>query len=279
MEKILLALDAHQLETNTIDFACYIARLTGSKLTGVFLEDILQEDMTYVPGTTRPTCTGRSGKTCDEQEDGSMDIVSHNIKRFKESCICRETTGLIHRDRGIPLSEVVEESRFADLIIVDPVTSFSKSDRSIPSRFVKDVLLDSECPVLIAPYSFDGLDKVIFTYNGTQSSVFAIKQFTYLFPALSDKKAIVVNVSRGDNQSIEQQFKMKEWLKAHYQDVEFVILKGDATDEMFGYLIEKKNAMVVMGAYGRSLLSRFFQPSHARLVVKTVNLPVFITHY
>jgi len=36
MEKILLALDAHQLETNTIDFACFIAKLTGSKLTGVF---------------------------------------------------------------------------------------------------------------------------------------------------------------------------------------------------------------------------------------------------
>ena len=279
MEKILLALDAHQLETNTIDFACFIAKLAGSKLTGVFLEDVLQEEMTYVPGGARPTCVGRSERASGEQEAGTGDIVSHNIKRFKESCVCRETTGLIHRDRGIPLSEVVEESRFADLIIVDPVTSFSKSNRGVPSRFVKDVLLDSECPVLIAPYSFDGLDKVIFAYNGTQSSVFAIKQFTYLFPGLSDKKAIVVNVSREDKQSIEQQFKMKEWLKAHYQDVEFVILKGDATDEMFGYLIEKRNAMVVMGAYGRSLLSRFFQPSHARLVVKTVNLPVFITHY
>ena len=277
MEKILLALDAHQLETNTIDFACFIAKLTNSKLTGVFLEDVLSEDVTGLRSSASPTCIGRSGLSSEEQ--GDTDLVGHNIKRFKESCLCRETTGLIHRDRGIPLSEVVEESRFADLIIVDPVTSFSKSDRSIPSRFVKDVLLDSECPVLIAPYSFDGLDKVIFAYNGTSSSVFAIKQFTHLFPGLSDRKAIVVSVNKGEKQSIEQQFKMKEWLKAHYRDVEFVILKGDATDEMFGYLIEKKNAIVVMGAYGRSLLSRFFHPSHARLVVKTVNLPVFITHY
>ena len=279
MEKILLALDAHQPETNTIDFACFIARLTDSKLTGVFLEDILQEEMTYVAGTAKPTCIGRPEKASGEPEGVPVDIVSRNISRFKESCICRETRSLIHRDRGIPLSEVVEESRFADLIIVDPVTSFSKSDRSVPSRFVKDILLDSECPVLIAPYSFEGLDEIIFTYNGTQSAVYAIKQFTYLFPGLSGKKAIVVNVSRGDTESIEQQFKMKEWLKAHYRDVEFVILKGDASDEIFGYLIEKKSAMVVMGAYGRSLLSRFFQSSHARLIVRTVNLPVFITHH
>ena len=203
MEKILLALDAHQLETNTIDFACFIAKLAGSKLTGVFLEDVRQKEMTYVADTARPTCIGRPERASYEQEEGPVDIVSLNIKRFKESCVCRETTGLIHRDRGIPLSEVVEESRFADLIIVDPVTSFSKSNRGVPSRFVKDVLLDSECPVLIAPYSFDGLDKVIFAYNGTQSSVFAIKQFTYLFPGLSDRKAIVVNVSKDDKQSIE----------------------------------------------------------------------------
>jgi hypothetical protein len=276
MEKILLALDAHQLNTNAIDFGCFIARLTRSKLTGIFLENILQEDMTHIPGASIPSCVDRPGLVGDEEASPAGDIVSHNISRFKESCICRETTSLVHRDRGVLLSEVVEESRFADLIIVDPIIFFSRSDRTLSPSFVKDVLLDSECPVLMAPYSFDGLDQIIFTYNGSDSSVFAMKQFTYLFPGLSAKKAIVVNVSSGDTQAIEQQFKMKEWLKAHYLDVEFVILNGDPSDELFGYLIEKKNALVVLGAYGRSMLFRFFKPSHARLIVKTINLPVFI---
>lgn len=276
MEKILLALDAQRLNTSTIDFACFVAKLTHSKLTGLFLENILQEDMSNVPGAAAPTCVGRPGAISSEEEE--TDVVSQNIRRFKESCVCRETSHLIHRDRGIPLSEVMEESRFADLIIVDPVTSFSRTDREVPSRFVKDVLLEAECPVLVAPYSFDGIDTVIFMYNGSPSSVFAIKQFTYLFPDLAGKKAIILNV-RNDTSAIEQQFKMKEWLRAHYQDIEYVILKGDPTDEMFGYLIEKKNAMVVMGAFGRSLFSRFFKPSHARLVMKTINLPLFIAHH
>src|SRR5579872_3425005 len=43
MHKILLALDAHQLKTNAIDFSCYLARLTRSRLTGVFLEDVLAD--------------------------------------------------------------------------------------------------------------------------------------------------------------------------------------------------------------------------------------------
>jgi len=271
MEKIMLALDAHQLNMNTVDFACYIARLTRSKLTGVFLEGVTPEDYGYIPG---------SGDA--SYEDGGKDLteqqVMKTIEQFRESCICRETSNLVHRDRGMPLNEVLEESRFADLIILDPSTSFSRSDREVPSRFVKDVLEGSECPVLVAPYSWDAVEEVIFTYDGTESSVYAIKQFAYLFPGLSDKKAVVVSVRDGEGVALEQQFKIKEWLKAHYSQVEFVILKGSPSDELFGYLIGKKNAIVVMGAYGRTMFSRFFKPSQARLVMKSINLPVFIAH-
>ncbi|WP_431209531.1 hypothetical protein ACQ86N_25640 [Puia sp. P3] len=270
MEKIILAQDAHQLNMSTVDFACYIARLTRSKLTGVFLEGVSPEDYGYIPG---------SGDA--SYEDGGKDLteqqVMKTIEQFRESCICRETSNLVHRDRGMPLNEVLEESRFADLIILDPATSFSKADHDIPSRFVKEVLEGAECPVLVAPYSCDAIDEVILTYDGTESSVFAIKQFAHLFPGLSDKRAVVVSVSDMGG-ALEQQFKIKEWLKAHYPDVGFVVLRGSPSDELFGYLIGKKNAIVVMGAYGRTVFSRFFKPSQARLVMKSVNLPIFIAH-
>ncbi|MBS1603332.1 MAG: universal stress protein, partial [Bacteroidetes bacterium] len=235
MEKIMLALDAHQLNISTVDFACYIARLTRSKLTGVFLEGVNPEDYGYIPG---------SGDA--SYEDGGKDLteqqVTKTIEQFRESCICRETSNLVHRDRGMPLSEVLEESRFADLIIVDPSTSFSRSDRGIPSGFVKDVLEGSECPVLVAPYSFSAIEEIILTYDGSESSVFAIKQFAHLFPGLTDKKVVVVSVRDLEGGSLEQQYKIKEWLKAHYPQAEFVVLNGNASDELFGYLIEKKNA-------------------------------------
>ena len=39
MEKILVALDANHLNMNVLDFACFMAKLTNSKLIGVFWED------------------------------------------------------------------------------------------------------------------------------------------------------------------------------------------------------------------------------------------------
>jgi nucleotide-binding universal stress UspA family protein len=216
----------------------------------------------------------------EEISDNALasDPVLQNVHRFREACLCREVSARVHRDRGVPVGDILSESRFSDLIVVDPETSFRNVDNSFPGRFIRDVLLAAECPVIVSPYQFEALNEVIFAYNGTSSSVFAIKQFTYLFPELKKKKAVVVNVRNSEEEAIEEAYKMKEWLSAHYDEVDFTVLKGNASDELFAYLLEQKNAIVVLGAYGRGILSRFLKPSHASLLLRTINLPIFIAH-
>jgi nucleotide-binding universal stress UspA family protein len=273
MEKILLAMDGYKQNTYAIDFACYLAKLTHSRLTGVFLEGTPEGRLPGILRIDEP-------EGVEEMADGAFaaDPVLQHVHRFREACLCREVSARVHRDRGVPVGDILSESRFSDLIVVDPETSFCSVDKSFPGRFIRDVLLAAECPVVVSPYRFDGLNEVIFAYNGTSSSVFAIKQFTYLFPEFKNKKAVVVNVRNGDEAAIEEQYRMKEWLSAHYEEVEFVVLKGDVSDELFGYLLDRKDAIVVLGAYGRGILSRFLKPSHASLLLRTINLPIFIAH-
>ena len=261
MEKILLALDAVNLNMNTIEFGCYIARLTRSRLTGIFLEGSKEERP--VPVT--------SG-------DGAA-AVETNIHRFREACVCRETLSLVHRDRGVPLGEIIEESRFADLMIIDPEMAFNRKDALSPGRFVKDVLRSAECPVLIAPYTCGDMDEIVFAYDGSASCVFAIRQFAHLFPNLRTTTVKILNIREDEELAIEEQFKMKEWLRAHFDNLHFEVRHGGGvSDQLFANLIERKNAIVVLGAYGRNEVSNFFRPSHANLLVKTVNLPIFIAH-
>jgi len=277
MPKILLALDAHQLKTNAIDFACYLARLTRSRVTGVFLEDVLADrpDLAASIAYGMPLS---GAPTTGELQEQLATVTEENIRNLREACICREVVSRVHRDRGVPIGEIIGESRFADFIVVDPETSFAQRVESIPARFVSDMLVDAECPVVLSPNSFNRIDEIVFAYNGTASSVFAIKQFTYLFPEYREKKVQVVNVRQEDDNSIEESFKMKEWLNEHYSQVEFHLLKGGPTDKLFGYLLDRKYAFVVMGGYGRGIISRFFRPSHARLIMRTLNLPIFIAH-
>ena len=281
MEKILLAMDGYKQNTYAIDFACYLAKLTHSRLTGVFLEGTPEGDEPGIQRQEEPELMRQEEpKTVGHEASDTYaaDPVLQHVHRFREACLCREVPARVHRDRGVPTADILLESRFSDLIVVDPETSFRHADKAFPGRFIQDVLLAAECPVLVSPYNFDSLDEVIFAYNGTSSSVFAIKQFTYLFPEFKQKKAVVVNVRNDEGSAIQEQFKMKEWLSAHYEEVDFVSLKGDASDELFGFLLDRKNAIVVLGAYGRGILSRFLKPSHASLLLRTINLPIFIAH-
>jgi hypothetical protein len=162
---------------------------------------------------------------------------------------------------------------------VDPEMSFGGTGGGMPTRFIKEVLAKSECPVVIAPFSFYGIDEVLFAYDGSASSVFAIKQFIYLFPELADKKVTILQVLENDNETIVEKEKIGELLQQHYSNIGFQSLHGKAGDELFGHLIKKKNVFVVMGAFGRGMFSGFFKHSTGELIIKTINLPVFIAHH
>jgi hypothetical protein len=206
-------------------------------------------------------------------------IIENNISFFKEACGRRSAYCNIHRDRGVPAREIISESRFADVLVIDPCTSFKRQYEGAPTGFVRDILKEAECPVIISPERFTGVDELIFTYNGGKSAVFAIKQFTYLFPQLRDKKVTIVRVN-GDGQWEDQDmYNFKEWLQSHYSSISFDVLKGDADSRLFSYLLQRKNIFTVMGAYGRNALSQFFRKSQADLLIKTMSQPIFISHY
>ncbi|MFI5129156.1 MAG: hypothetical protein ACHQFX_04165, partial [Chitinophagales bacterium] len=206
-------------------------------------------------------------------------LTDNNIRFFKEACEKRSVGCTIHRDSGFPAKEVLIESRFADILVIDAATSFNKRYEGMPTDFVKNILKNAECPVIIAPESFDGIDEIIFTYNGSESSVFAIKQFTYLLPQLNNKKITIVQVNENGEWADEDRANFKEWLQDHYPSIHFEALKGDTNSELLGYLLTRKNVFIVMGAYGRTSVSNFFKHSRADILIKTISQPIFISHY
>lgn len=271
MRKILLAIDALNINFGAIDFACYVARLSKSKLTGLFLENSLYEeveDAAYVSA-------GANELSYNQRQA----ITEQNIHLFKEACEKRYVVANVHRDRGLPLNEIVEESRFADLLILEPGLTFRKKIVGAPSAFVRTVLTEAECPVIISPESFEGVNEIVFSYDGSKSAVFAIKQFTYLFPELCSKKTTLLEVDKNSEFTLHEKPKIIEWMKAHYTDVHIEMLTGTVEDELFKHLIEKKDLIVVMGAFGRNAVSAFFKESRATLIMRTTNLPIFIAHY
>ena len=275
MEKILLVINAVNPGIPALDFACHVAGLTNSKITGIFLENPeayeinvpeKEYDSKYLDPKTSVICRYRQS------------MIEKNIYSFKDTCQSKSVRYTIHRNKGIPLPEIIRESRYADLIIVSSATSFHESYEELPSAFVKDLLRSAECPVIVAPANFEAIDEILFACNNNSSSAYAIRQFTYLFPELHEKRAILLQVNKEGEWPGQEQYDLTEWLQNHYSAIGFDALKGTAEDKLFDYLGKRKNVFIVMGAYGRSALSNFFTPSHADVLIKSINQPIFIAH-
>jgi hypothetical protein len=233
MEKILFALDATKLDNNTLEFSCYLSLLTQSKLYGVFLENIVAEEKPVLKHVHGVSYVDWVVDEKSEKHKAKMELIEKNISLFEATCTEKGISYDVHRDDYVPASELIEESRFADVLVVDAETSFKKHDEETPTAFLTEILKKSECPVIIAPEKFEAVDEIIFTYNTSPSSVFAIKQFTYLFPQLSNKKVTIIQVNEEGKWKAAEKYKFQEWLKQHYTNLNFTAIMGKGDTELF----------------------------------------------
>src|SRR5688572_30310001 len=105
MEKILLAIDALKINMAALDFACYLGRLTNSRVTGVFLENLVADEKAVLT-----TAYGKpyDNREIDESAPGWVDkreLIERNIRQFKKACKDRSVRYNMHRDRGVPADE------------------------------------------------------------------------------------------------------------------------------------------------------------------------------
>jgi len=278
MEKILLAIDAYNPDQNAIEFACYLGRLTESKITGIFLENVTADQKAVLPDGHETPSAEYDADDYWIQNLARIERIEKNIQFFRQKCAAEDVLCRVHRDRGFPATELIEESRFADLIVINAGFSMNTHYQGSPTDFVNDILKNAECPVVLAPENFDGINEIIVAYNGSASSVFALKQFTYLFPQLGDKKITAVQVNETGRWEEEGKYNFSEWLRIHYRNVHFEALTGETDRALFDYLVKRKGVLLVMGAYGRNALSQFIKHSRAELLIKTLTQPIFIAH-
>lgn len=275
MNNILWLVNPVTFKEKEFYFPAYLCRLNNSTLSVITMHATVMHELKLRSNdimfpTSEFTISGA------EQEVES-ELFEKGIELLKK---CGEENGVSMQIKyavGDPLQQMVEESMFADLIIVHAGLTFAAGDTFVPSEFVMNVLPHAKCPVIVMPENMQEIKELFFTYNGKYSSVYSIRQFSYIFPQLKDLPVTILT-SPEDDEVIPYKENLKQLLKKHYSDVTFKILNGDVENALIIELMSKKNAVVTFGAFGRSKLSRFLRRSNADSVLQVINLPIFITH-
>jgi nucleotide-binding universal stress UspA family protein len=68
-------------------------------------------------------------------------------------------------------------------------------------------------------------------------------------------------------------------MKRHFPESTYTVLKGLPETEIVNYLKQQKDSpLVVLGAYRRGLVSRWFRASMADVLMQSLKLPLFVAH-
>ena len=79
------------------------------------------------------------------------------------------------------LQELLHETIYADLLVINKSETFTHYEKEPPTEFIRDLLTDVQCSVLIVPKKYYSIDQLVLLYDGEPSSVYAFKMFTFYF--------------------------------------------------------------------------------------------------
>lgn len=276
MNKLLWLVNPVKFVESDIDYPFSISSLTHSHITVLLLDEFqLQPLMVASNDPMFPTVEYRIPSI--EFPNNQAVLFEEGKQRIIKCAKEKNISLVIHEGTGEAARDIIIESRFSDLVIVKSTISFNFTDTESPSDFLLHVLPKVECPVLIIPEVQQSINEVIFTYNGNYSSIYAIRQFTYLFPELTKVPVTVLYVPEEEGE-IKHQQQLKELLYQHYENISFKILQGDPGEALQNELVSKGNAVATFGALGRNKLSNLFKISEAKNNFSKLHIPLFITH-
>lgn len=277
MKNILAVIDGLNFSESQLDLIQYISRLMKGKLTIALLEIIPPPFPAPLPGVLDALFYGEQSVE-DNIRERQLEIAA-NTEKLRAACASRGMDITLYTYTEAPLEAVIMESRFADVLLVTHSLSLSAIRDSNPPGFIHELLLKAQCPVLTLPDDMQTIKETVLTYNGTYSSMYAIRTFFHLFPALALRKVKVVYITEKGEDIMPDEARLKHYLDGVCTKTEYVILHGDPSKNLLISLQYSRHTLVTFGAYGRSRASLFFNSSTADDALRLDHIFTFITHH
>jgi hypothetical protein len=214
-----------------------------------------------------------------ELEENEIEVIAANKALFTHQCEQYYIPYSLHKnDRQWDKDLLIKESRFADLILISGELFYADTDNNQPNQYLRKVLHSAECPVLVVPENFTSIEHLFIAYDGSRESLYAIKQFCYLFPEFTDLPAEVVYVNEEASDTIPDFDRLNQFTRLKFDSMSFSRLHIKASNSFATWISEKKNVLLVSGSFSRAPLSYLGRRSFAEDVIHDHQLPVFIAH-
>jgi hypothetical protein len=115
-------------------------------------------------------------------------------------------------------------------------------------------------------------------YDGSEESVFAIKQFAYIFPELASNPTLLVYADEDSENELPSKDLIIELATQHYPLLTLEKSEINPKKYFAAWVEDKKSSILVSGSFSRSVFSETIRKSFVVDVIRDHQLPLFIAH-
>lgn len=272
MKKIVFVCDVDNFSPGVFTFIESLHEKEPFLLTGAFFHSVNFD-------VSMPTGLAFAPDPLLAFTDNDLAAVNNSIKKFEERCKLNGIEYRVHEESEVfEINDFIKETRFADLVVISQKLFFSHVDDDQPNSYMKQVLHTSECPALIIPENYSPATHVTIAYDGKKESMFAVKQFCYLFPLYTKLPTEMVYwVDKSDDEIPDIEY-LEEFAARHFSNLNFKELFFDPKKYIEDWSRRNRNSIFVAGSYKRSWLSTVFKKSFGDNMISHSSTILFIAH-
>ncbi len=272
--KILLGLDGSPYAQAAIEYACQFARTYNTLITGVVIIDLpgIRSSSGPVPiGSTHYDVQLEDQKLA-ETEEKAKSILDD----FARICEERQVRAVLHAATGRPFSEIIEESKFHDFILMGKRTFFEHTANETYGTLER-ILKNGLAPVLAVPDSVRKIEKVLVAYDNSAPASKTVQMFLLLgIWNACDITLLTVNNDTEAGQTLLEN--LAGFFESYGIKPKLVIQSGHPDTVVKSYITENDIDMLVMGSYGRKSVREFFVGSVTQHLIQETTVPLFLYH-
>lgn len=267
MQKVLVIFNGMQIASHVFAFAADFAKANDAQLKILLTHIPPSSDYFYpFPNDLKLTEANTTSESVNEE---LSKLLEDNLEFLKDECSILNIDCELVRDAT--KKQVIEASKTSSLLITDPNIEF-------PDFEIGDILGIIECPAMLVPLTAPKIEKVILAYDGSKSAHIAIEKFMKLFPSYTTRPTHLVTVNHFEQRMLHKEF-INSTLRHTLKNLEIAQLEGDEKEEMIEFLRKfPVNTVVVIGGYGRNVVSRLFHASMTNAILQNTRVSVFIAH-
>ena len=194
--------------------------------------------------------------------------------RFNQHCQDAQVSGSLVIEAGDITGKIRERAAVTDLVVlkIEHPPMGGLSNLSSPFR---SIIVNSSCPVLGVPGQATEVRRVVLSYDGSPAASEALFVAAY-FAEVWKTHLVVFSALDGSRVKADVQDDVRRYLEFHEVEAEYILTERGAMDQLKKTVDDQNPDLVLMGAYGVSVLRQIMDGSALDYMLRESAVPLLI---